>query len=391
MEKGIYLTISLIFLLCFLTPSVSALGISPGKITMDFVPNEEFEFEGYITNTGGGIIELDVYTDAELKDYLTLLTPDFIVLGPYESVLYRFKLKLPEKFEIPGEHMGVIWAAQHLDEAGGGAVARVKVGAKIIVRVPYPGKYAVIKLDIENANVNDTVVFDITVSNLGKENITNARGEIRIMNMENRTIAVLQTEGKPIETAKSETLRATWFSDVDPGLYQAKVTVSYDGEIAELERIFSLGAPLIKIVNVSAEPVINGTIGKILTKVRSYWNHDINNVYIELFVRDMDGETIAYDKSQNFDVERFSLPTITNYWDTTEGVPVGGYEGLVILHYLDKNDTAEVDLEVKLKPGFFIGIEILIIIAVIIVVAVVFVFFVFYRKRREEFKQKKLM
>ncbi len=389
--KRIVVFIFLFFSLFFLTSSVSALGIAPAKITMDFVPNEELEFEGRIFNTGGGTQELDVYVTGELEDYITLLTPDYVVFGPYQSELYRFRIKLPGEFERPGEHESIIWAREYVDPAEGGAVvARIRVGTRVIVKVPYPGKYAEIELGIENPNVNDTVIFDITVSNLGKENITRAKGEIEILDIENKTIIILQTDGKPIETTKSEKLRATWFSNVDLGLYQAKVTVFYDGETANLERKFNLGAPLIEIINVSAEPIINGTVGKILTKIQSYWNQEIKDVYVELSIRDMEGKTIASDKSQNVKVWAFATPTVTNYWDTTEGVPVGEYKGFVVLRYLDKNDTGEVDLEVKLRPGFFIGIETLIIIAVIVIVILV-VLFMFYMKKREKFKQKKLM
>lgn len=397
MKRIVLLIISLFFLLYFFAPSASALGISPGKISMDFVPNEEFEFEGMIINNEGGPQELDISAEGELKDYITLLTPDHIVIDTDKLAVYRFRLELPDKFDRPGEHIGIIWAAQHIEEVEGGMLgARMKVGTKIVVRVPYPGKYAEIALDIENANVNDTVVFDITVSNLGKENITQAKGEMEILDMENRTVVVLETEGKPIETTKSEILQATWFSDVDPGLYRVNVTVFYDGETANLERAFNLGAPLIKIVNVSAEPVINGTIGKVLTKIHSYWNQEIKDVYVELFVKDTNNKTIAHDKSQNLNLGAFSTQTVTSYWDTAEGFPLGEYKGLVILNYLDKKDSAEVDLELIEKTGIFglpetTGNIVIIIIVVVFVAVVLIALFVFYRKRKEKNKQKELM
>ncbi len=396
MER-IAVLIFLFFSLFLFIPSVSALGISPSKITMDFIPNEEFEFEGLVINTGDGTLEFDIYADAELKDFITLLTPDYLLLGPYQSSVFRFRIKLPDKFDRPGEHIGIIWAATRVESEEGIAIARIKVGMKIVVRVPYPGKYAEIKLQIENANVNDTVLFEITATNLGKENITNARGEIKILNMENETVVVLQTEGKPIETTKIETFRATWFSDVEPGLYKVEATLFYDGENTSLEMAFNLGAPLIEIVNVSAESMVNGTIGKILTKIHSYWNQEIEDVYVELSVRDKNGKIIGEDKSKNVNVRAFSSPTITNYWDTTRGVPLGEYNATVVLHYLDRNDTTEFEIEVVEKTGMFglpesLGNFVLIIIIVVVVIAVfVAVFLVFYTKKRKKSKQKRLV
>ena len=396
MER-IAVLIFLFFSLFLFIPSVSALGMSPSKITMDFIPNEEFEFEGQVINTGDGTLEFDIYADAELKDFITLLTPDYLLLGPYQSSVFRFRIKLPDKFDRPGEHIGIIWAATRVESEEGIAIARIKVGMKIVVRVPYPGKYAEIKLDIENANVNDTVLFEITATNLGKENITSARGEIKILNMENETVVVLQTEGKPIETTKIETFRATWFSDVEPGLYKVEATLFYEGENTSLEMAFNLGAPLIEIVNVSAESMVNGTIGKILTKIHSYWNQEIEDVYVELSVRDKNGKIIGEDKSKNVNVRAFSSPTITNYWDTTRGVPLGEYNATVVLRYLDRNDTAEFEIEVVEKTGMFglpesLGNFVLIIIIVVVVIAVfVAVFLVFYTKKRKKSKQKRLV
>ena len=396
MER-IAVLIFLFFSLFLFIPSVSALGMSPSKITMDFIPNEEFEFEGQVINTGDGTLEFDIYADAELKDFITLLTPDYLLLGPYQSSVFRFRIKLPDKFDRPGEHIGIIWAATRVESEEGIAIARIKVGMKIVVRVPYPGKYAEIKLDIENANVNDTVLFEITATNLGKENITSARGEIKILNMENETVVVLQTEGKPIETTKIETFRATWFSDVEPGLYKVEATLFYEGENTSLEMAFNLGAPLIEIVNVSAESMVNGTIGKILTKIHSYWNQEIEDVYVELSVRDKNGKIIGEDKSKNVNVKPFSSPTVTNYWDTTRGVPLGEYNATVVLHYLDRNDTAEFEIEVVEKTGMFglpesLGNFVLIIIIVVVVIAVfVAVFLVFYTKKRKKSKQKRLV
>lgn len=387
-----------VFIFLFFFPSsVLALGISPSKITMDFIPNEEFEFEGQVINTGDGTLEFDIYTDAELKDFITLLTPDYLLLGPYQSSVFRFRIKLPDKFDKPGEHIGIIWASTRVESEEGIAIARIKVGMKIVVRVPYPGKYAEIKLQIENANVNDTVLFEITATNLGKENITSARSEIKILNMENETVVVLQTEGKPIETTKIETFRATWFSDVEPGLYKVEAALFYDGENTSLKEAFNLGAPLIEIVNVSAESMVNGTIGKILTKIHSYWNQEIEDVYVELSVRDKNGKIIGEDKSKNVNVRAFSSPTVTNYWDTTRGVSLGEYNATVVLHYLDRNDTAEFEIEVVEKTGMFglpesLGNFVLIIIIMVVVIAVfVAVFLVFYTKKRKKSKQKRLV
>jgi len=389
MKKAVVLATLFIFYYIFSTHSASALSISPGRIEMDFVPGYENDFSGSVTSNGEEDIEM--YVDGELKDYITLLTPDRIAIHPDQPFVYRFSIKLPEKFDVPGRHVGYIWAMQHVEPQAGVTIARVKVGATIRVNVPYPGKYAEIAFNIKNPKVNDTIIFEVPVTNLGKENITKAKAEIEILDLNNQTVVILQTEDKPIETTKTETLVATWFSNVDPGLYKAKVKVSYDGETASLERDFNIGAPLIKIINVTAEPIVNGTIGKILTQVRSYWNEEIKNVYVEIFINKGRQGVVAYHKSESFTVGAFSTPTVTNFWDTTEGAEPGNYSGIAVVNYLEINDTKEFNIEVVTKPGFVIGNEIMIIIAVAVTAIVVLAAVALHRRKREKFKQKKLM
>lgn len=391
MKKAALLATFFIFYYIFATHSASALGIAPGRVEMNFMPGYENEFTGYVSSSNQEDIEM--YVDGELKDYITLLTPDRFTIYPDKPVAYTFRVKLPETLERPGRHVGYIWAMQHVEAQPGVAIARVKVGTTVRVNVPYPGKYAEIAFTIKNPNVNDTIVFEIGATNLGKENITQAKGEIEILDQANDTLVMLQTEGKPIETTKTETLQATWFSNVAPGLYRAKVRVLYDGETAGLEREFNIGAPLIKIINASAEPIINGTIGKILTKIRSYWNDEIKDAYLEVFIKDMAGKPFAQQKSENVNVGAFDAPVITSFWDTSEGVPLGNYTGLAVLHYLGTNDTKEFGIEVIAKPYAFAS-EWLLIIAVVIAGAAVVVFLVFLARRmkhKNKFAQKKLM
>ncbi len=373
-----------------LAPLSSALSISPGRIAMDFVPGYEDEFEGHIASDVTK--QIDVSVEGELSDYMELLTPEEITVYANSPSAYRFRIKLPEKFDVPGTHVGYVFASEHVDAVSGMAIARVKVGTTIWVHVPYPGKYAEMKMDIENPKVRENVLFKVTVTNRGKENISMANCEVEIVDLENKTVARLQAEGRPIEITKTEIFQVSWFSDASPGLYKAKARVFYDGETAATEREFNLGAPLIKITNVSAKAIENGTIGKIFTQIRSFWNEEIADVYAELRIRDEKGDVIASDKSQNVVASPFAVMTVTNYWDTTEGAEPGDYKAQVILHYLDKNDTAEVDIEVVSKPGFTLGVEMMLIIAAVIIAAVIVAIALLRRKKNgSKFEQKRLM
>ena len=72
-------------------------------------------------------------------------------------------------------------------------------------------------------------------------------------------------------------------------------------------------------------------------------------------------------------------------------MPLGDFKGLIVLKYLDKNDTAEFDIKVTEKP-FVFGTELLLLIVVAVgIVAVIVIIFVVRRKGKTKFKQKKLV
>lgn len=384
----------LFFLFCFLLSGIhhaSAISISPGKIEMDFVPNYQDEFEGHVANTGPYVETYDLYADGELKDNIVLLTPDVVTVNPGQSQAFRFRLKLPAEFEKPGKHKGYVFASQHVDEEQQTqVVVRLKVGLTVLVNVPYPGKYVETEFSIDNAEVGEDIIFTISAKNMGKENLTEVWAEIELFDEKNDTIAILQTEREAIETTETEDLKAAWPADVDPGVYRANVTVFYDGETLEFEKGFSIGAPVIRIAHVYPEPVTEGSIGKVFTELRNYWNQKIEDVYVEIFIMDDAGKNVSSHKSENSEIDKFSLLNITNYIDTGDEMEPGVYEGLAVLHYPDGSDGMDFSLRVVEEEVYPFGSGLLILVAVILILAAVPVVVFVYRRKKKEPKQLRL-
>jgi hypothetical protein len=118
-----------------LAPSVSALGISPAKFNIDFAPNYENEFEGFISNSREQSININIYSDGELKDYITFLTPTNISIEPAQTSNFKFKIRLPSTLSA-GIHTAVIYAEEVLIlNLTQDIVARVKVGVHVEVNV----------------------------------------------------------------------------------------------------------------------------------------------------------------------------------------------------------------------------------------------------------------
>lgn len=394
MKRSLLLVIFLFFFSFSYLPAASAIGIAPAKITMDFVPGYEDEFEGAISNTGETPMQFDLYASGELEKYITILSEETVTIGADDIARYRFRISLPESFERPGKHKGYIWASEHIEvpeESSGAVAVKLKVGTTVIVNVPYPGKYLTIDdFQIENPEANEDVEFMITVTNRGKENLSSVEGVMDIKDLSNNVVGSLTTESVPLDSTDSRTFRLDWFSDVNPGTYGADIRFDYDGKNTTMFKNFRLGAPLIKITNVSAGPIKNGSIGKVITEVESYWNQDIDDVYVEIRMEDESGEGVAYDKSETAIVKRFKKMEITNYWDTSEGPGPGKYNGMAILNYLDQNDTMTFTAEIKKEPGLLDGMGLLLVVAVVLACIAVAVPLAMLLRKRKGGKQSHL-
>jgi hypothetical protein len=158
----------------------------------------------------------------------------------------------------------------------------------------------------------------------------------------------------------------------------------YDGFERDLSKDFKIGSPTAKIINVSAEPIINGTVGEIITKVRSYWDENIRDAYVNIDIKR--GEYSASIKSASVTLKPWSDAEFSNYWDTSKAKGPGNYSARVTLHYLDKTDVKTVNLTVVLKKQEFPIQWILMVILLVVLISSVF----YYRRRKGKFVQEKL-
>lgn len=140
-----------------------------------------------------------------------------------------------------------------------------------------------------------------------------------------------------------------------------------------------IGAPSIKIANITADPIPKGSIGKILTTLQSQWNLRIDGVYLEMEIRDAGGNLVTNPpiKSATINVDPWSVPVIATYLDTTN-MEEGEYTAKATLHYLDK--TEEKSLVVKVVEAPVISMEMILVI-VVIILAIILAFLIYSRRK----------
>jgi len=381
-----------LFLIIFVLPfRAEALSIAPSPLLeMNFEPN--FSTTKYIcvTNEEPGEMTFEMLVEGGLKDYISL--EKYYVHTkpkgtPGSSVCMNVNITLPEKLEPPGKHITGIFAS-YLQENVEGFSVRLKVGTPVIVYVPYPGKYVEASLRIENAEVNKTANFVLDVVNRGNESISEMYARIDIYKANSSRVATLTTERKPLASKKSGTLTAKWFVDVLPGEYSADVRIYYDGNFKRIEKNFMVGEPSIKILEVKAEPVKNGTVGKIHVIVKNLWSEGMDGAYINIDFRKKGGlGRVSSAKSSTFSIRPWEEKDVTVYWDTSAAEGPGTYEGNATIYYLNK--TGSMIFEIEVIGGFGETEAPLLLVAAVCAVLVIVVF-VAARRRRKRGVQKTL-
>lgn len=345
--------IILILVMILLMKNVLAIGITPGRISLDYLPGKAKSFKVEIINNQHKNFNAVVYVKGELKDYIKLDKEIIEVRQSQYLVPVTFKVNLPDL--EPGMHqtdLVILELPEEFISETEGVVsdlrtlvsATIAVASTITVDVPYPGKYLKIDLDVSEANAGDYINFIIPLYNLGEENIDNVNAEIFILGATNEEIARLDTNSLSIKSKEKRELVASWKANVNPGKYRAKVKVNYDGNVAKIEKNFGVGDLFIDIIDIKVNNFKLGDIAKFEVLTESKWNEDISGVYSELLIS-KDNLVIANVKSASYEVKALSKQYIDIYWDTAR-VKEGSYDARIILHYRGK--TTEKPLKAKI-------------------------------------------
>ena len=391
------ISISTFFFIFLFSFSVYSLGIGPsGPISMpdvNFEPNLTIERNMFVINDQDYPFPVEMELGGNLTEYATLSEYNFTLAPKDESGSVKpikFTLTLPEKLEKPGAYLVAIRAAQvvgGVPSQAGALGGKVKVAVGFYVHVPYPGKYLEADMKIENTEVNKTILFIIDAINRGNETIGTAQGTIRIYDAAGKFIVTLKTDAKSVASKEQVEMKAEWPAfGINPGEYYAAVGIDYDGSKTTFQKGFRIGSPTAKILNVSAEPIVNGTIGTIETEVISYWNKNIEDAYVTVTVS-KDGYDLT-TKSPSIVLNPWKKIKFTNFWDTSNAKGPGEYQGIATLHYMNKTDSMEFTLIVKEPEFVFPDITLLLVIILIIIFAVMVLYTA--RRRKRKYIQKKL-
>jgi len=327
-----------IFIVFFLLASFSAyaVAITPGLVTMDFVPNAQVTLTFDVARSE--LINVSLL-GGDLAGYMKLIDPNPDSGAREVTVI----VTLPDnagKFPHPGKNRGYV-AAKEINSNPNEVSALAEIRAPIVVNVPYPGYYAVMALVASNINEGEPENFQIVVTNLGTNKLENVYGAIDVYEG-NTKIKSLTTNTKQIDPNTHEELDTVMSTvGIKPGIFKAVATVYYDGGNTLTQNAsFNIGTLYVQVNNYTQE-LDQGGIKKFDMDIESRWNTAIDNVYATLTFEGADVQTASYSLAP------WEKKTLTGYIDTTNQ-PYGDHDIKMVVHYAGL--TTIEDGKVKLVP-----------------------------------------
>ena len=157
-KSNILKMVALFVLLALAVQSVFAIGISPSRKYIDYAPGLKIQVPISIINAEQKDMRVLIYAQGDLAQYITL-KETLITMSKNESQKeFTLNLKLPMDMEQAGSIQAQVFALEFpsQEEAGESAkiiTAKTAVASQIIVRVPYPGKYAEASLSVDESEV----------------------------------------------------------------------------------------------------------------------------------------------------------------------------------------------------------------------------------------------
>jgi len=325
-------------LIFFLLSIVSGYtGLSPPSYEVNFEPGAKKDFAFEVFGDIGGRMEISLVGGDELQKYASLSTKR--LQGPGVFVV---SIKFPRAMETPGYHALRVALDEKVDEKGGVVGVATALRGKIVVFVPYPGKYAEAQLEVKDTKAGEQASYALKVSSLGNELIS-ITPKIVLYDFNNKSKESFILDTRAVESTKSETYEGQLnVANYPAGVYRATAFVDYGGrKLAESTSYFRIGTLFVNILNYT-KYVTKDSLNKFDIEVESQWNDPIQNVYAEVSIPEYN---INF-RTPAVELGGFQRTVLTGYFDT-RGIDANSFKANIKIYYADKITEKKVTVRFK--------------------------------------------
>ncbi len=347
MTRNFTYLLAFCFLLLFIT-RVDAIGVTPGRLPVDFSPGLERTLGFTVLNSEHKELSIVLTVQGELNTSIALSENLFTMHASEESKQVQYTIKLPDQLKPGQHHADIVVLAlpekNKIDQAYVGAA--IAVITELVVYVPYPGKYLEGELNVIGSDQNQETTFVLPLYNKGNLDIVRAKANIDIYSKLNEKVASFNTESISLKSTERGELVTKWKAAVPVGTYRAVATVIYDDQTFETERQFNVGNQVLELQQVNVKDFTLGDIAQLEMLVENKWSEPAIGAYAQTQIFDKEGKVMADFKSPTYDIQPLTKANLISYWDTG-GVHIGTYDASVFLRFGQKSSQKDLQLKVS--------------------------------------------
>ena len=353
-------------MLVILSSSVSAIGISPDKLYIEYGPLSEGELTVYIINTEDKDINASLTLEGALSKYF-LIKQKSISIDSLNTGIFTINYRLPAKIDTPGLN-NIIMKVKKNSFFSKGLSAYLSVLSKIVVDVPYPYKYLEYDFETKSVNEGEEINFEFNIQSKGVKNIFDVVSKIEVYDAHDLDNLVLELEGDkfPLVSGRSKSTKIELnSSEIGIGDYFIDAYLVYDGiESKHVNETISVGYEDVDVLNYT-KSVISGGIKKFSVLLKNRWNYDVNKVYIESYLSRDNVPITERSVSHTVDMRALEEVDVPVYLDVSELIS-GGYTLVMDIHYSDfvKQEKVEILIEEKIEISMGMIVAIVLIVLV---------------------------
>lgn len=340
--------LSFVLVIVLFAASVQALGITPGKTTLDYSPGKEVTGTFTVVNDEAKDMNVVILVQGALNASIGLSEVSLAIGAAEHDKPVNYKIVMPAGLS-PGLHSTEVIAMQLPGKSGTGQAfvgATVAVATRIDVFAPYPGKYAEADLNVIGPDADGKIIFVLPTTSRGDQNLARVRAVIDIYGSLNEKIATVSSNELAIPSGDRQELVASWHANVSSGTYRAVATLIYDEQTRQIEKQFNVGTALLELQQIEVNDFSLGDIAKFEMLVENKWSQPISGAFAQMYVYNDQGQPIADFKSQTYDVPALSKAMMVAFWDTA-GIKQGTYDSSVFLRFGQQSSQQDLELEVS--------------------------------------------
>ena len=397
-------------ILLILSTGALAIGIKgPVKYFEVFTPNKQIVLE-YEVLSNMPSMDVSVGTEAPpgMESYISADTTGFFLKNGDTHPL-TVTMNLPAEIQQPGPHEFFVIAGESPPKMRGqSAAASGAVKSKIIIFVPYPGKYVEGEFDAPSVKEGEEMAIDLILKNLGGENINRLSANVEIYDHEGNVIEKLQAYEPgnkndfemTIAAEQTRKMYVDWTPAVGlKGAFDATAYVKFDDKETTVNGTFIIGYKDVEFLNTT--PVLyKGGVTEYHVLINSLWNEPLEDTYIDVVIKNSSGSDIDNLRSSKFDLRPLSQITYKTFLNT-ETMPLGNYSANIKFYFGDRfgrqllsEHDATFELVERIRPAneqpFQFGNMIMIIVLIIVILLIIggnVFFFMFMKKKKKERRQ----